>query len=107
MSSEPYSQIIAALQLVGVTAWRSQSGIVRLGKRYIHMAPTGTPDLVGYTRTGRFVGIEVKSASGRLSKHQAQWLQDARRATCVVGMAQDPSEAVKLVLEAQGGVAEG
>lgn len=42
--------------------WRNQSGIVRTRGGFMHLAPKGSPDIVGYMLDGsaRFVGIEVK-----------------------------------------------
>lgn len=36
----------------------------------------GSPDLVGFVRpSGRFIGLEIKTAVGRPSKEQLQWQQ--------------------------------
>lgn len=97
MSAEPYSQIIEALRLVGVTTWRSQSGRVKGGR--MHLAPKGTPDLVGFTCQGQFVGIEVKTPTGKMSAEQEQWHESAKRRGCIALVARTPEEAVNLFLE--------
>ncbi len=34
----------------------------------------GSPDLVGFTRTGQFLGVEVKTLKGRVSPEQKVWI---------------------------------
>lgn len=57
--------------------WRNQSGIVRVKGGFMHLAPSGSPDVVGWTRDGRFVGFEVKVPNARTEKgraeRQAEW----------------------------------
>jgi hypothetical protein len=49
--------------------WRCQSGTL-LGGR-VHLAPPGTPDIVGFRRRdGRFVGLEVKVPGKKPSSEQ-------------------------------------
>jgi hypothetical protein len=67
--SEIQRQVIQAVNASGLArVWRTQSG-TRSGGR-MHLAPTGTPDIVGYTRFGRFLGLEVKRPGKGPSKAQ-------------------------------------
>jgi hypothetical protein len=68
--SEIQRDVIRSVNKSGLASvWRSQSG-TRGGGR-MHLAPTGTPDIVGYTRFGRFVGLEVKRPGKGPSKAQS------------------------------------
>jgi len=101
MSEAALSRAIReALALAGVTVTRHQSGTLRLGGRTIRMGDPGWPDLIGYTRDGRFVGVEVKTPSGRVEPHQAEWHSKARASGCIVGVARSVREALSLIQEA-------
>jgi len=51
----------------------------RQGQRFIRSAPPGHPDLAGILApSGRAIYIEIKSATGRLSKQQARFRDMAR-----------------------------
>jgi hypothetical protein len=62
---------------LGVFCWRNNSGTMpaeHKGKaRYIHMSPTGSPDIFGILRGGKLFGIEVKSKTGKQSAKQEAW----------------------------------
>jgi hypothetical protein len=50
---------------------RINTGAAVIGRRLVRFNPLGTPDLVGLlSPTGRFVGIEVKSGTGKQRKEQ-------------------------------------
>jgi len=40
-------------------AWRNQSGMVKSGRSYIHLAPKGSPDIVSCI-DGKFISVETK-----------------------------------------------
>lgn len=53
--------------------FRCNSGVVQSLQSFnwIHMAPKGTPDILGFDlNTGYFIGIETKTLKGRLSPEQ-------------------------------------
>lgn len=60
----------------GFMVERIQSGTLRVGKRYVHCAGEGTPDLWTSMFGGCF--IEVKAPTGRLSPAQKIWHDRAR-----------------------------
>jgi|SRR5580658_344112 hypothetical protein len=71
LESEIQRDVIQSVNKSGLArVWRSQSG-TRGGGR-MHLAPEGTPDIVGYTRLGRFVGLEVKRPGKGPSKAQRE-----------------------------------
>lgn len=58
----------------------------------------GSPDLVGFVLgSGRFLGIEVKTARGRLSDDQTCWLEAAASHGALVGVARSVAEAMQIV----------
>jgi len=102
--------ILETLRALGLTVWRNQSGTVRVRGGFMHMAPEGTPDIIGYLADGRLLGIEVKlpgkekrNTKPERREKQAAWRAKARAAGCVVGQVTSVGEAVLLV---RGAMAE-
>lgn len=90
--------ILDALAAMGVVAWNSPSGQARVRRGRVHMAPKGTPDIVGYLDGGgRMLAIEVKVPGEEPKPHQAAWMDRARRAGVVVACAHSVAEAVAVV----------
>ena len=59
-------QIIEYLTLKGYFVWRNNSGM----RNKIRFGIKGSPDILGITPEGRFIGIEVKSPTGSQSDEQ-------------------------------------
>lgn len=82
------------------TVWRNQSGALHGGR--IHLAPEGTPDIVGFDRRGVFVGLEVKAPGGRTKPdrliNQAMWRDRIRIAGGITAEVRSVEEAVSAVL---------
>lgn len=55
-----------------------------------------TPDMVGQT-FAQFLAVEVKTASGRATKEQLNFIDQVRKAGGIAGIARSPSEAVLLL----------
>lgn len=95
--------VLDALQALGVVAWRSQAGKVRVRGGFMSLAPEGTPDVIGYMPDGRLLGIEVKASKlasatkPERREKQAAWRERAAAAGCVVGVATSVDEAVRIV----------
>lgn len=76
---------IQALILIYVTslpnafAFRMNTGKARMGGRFVTFGIPGQPDIFAIIQ-GRFVGIEVKTATGRQSKDQQNWQRNCERA---------------------------
>lgn len=106
--------IIQHLNYQGCKVWRVNSGMMpasytnkRTGittKRMIHMAKTGTSDIIGLTPTGRFIAIEVKKPETRnnVTENQSLFLEDIRHLNGIAGVATSPEEALAIVTD-QGG----
>lgn len=63
-----------------VYCWRNNNNAVYDSKQGIYRKqggafyPKGIADIIGITNTGRFIAIEVKSAKGKASKEQLEFL---------------------------------
>ncbi len=67
-------EILAWLKTTGLMCWRSNSGIIYLHGRHINLGPLGSADIsLVVPKCGRFVGLEVKSAKGKLRKEQVTY----------------------------------
>jgi len=79
------AQILQFLAFRGVFAWRNhsvgvydqQKGILRKSTGLGSMR--GVPDILGVLEDGRMLAIEVKSRSGRVSIHQAKFIEEATK----------------------------
>jgi hypothetical protein len=73
----------------------------------MHLAPSGTPDVVGFSLSGgRFVGIEIKVAGNKTAKDRAvaqrSFQQEIATAGGISGQVETIAEAIELVRTALG-----
>lgn len=60
--------------------------------------PKGFSDLCGCRRSdGRFIAIECKTATGRTSPEQEQFIAAMQEAHALVGVARSPEDAIKII----------
>lgn len=52
--------------------------VVIYNARPVKTGPPGISDLIGWTRTGQFLAVEVKSATGRPTAEQLNFLEAVR-----------------------------
>lgn len=68
------AEIMRWLKTTGLLFWRSNSGSLFLRGRHINLGPLGCADISLVLPThGTFVGLEVKSAKGRIRKDQVTY----------------------------------
>lgn len=89
-----------ALTALGIWNIRIQSGMLKIGDRFIHMAPKGTPDILlpSYDGNGRCGWLEVKTSKGEVGEDQIKFQEKARLAnvkSAVVRSAQEAIDTVK------------
>jgi hypothetical protein len=74
-STEKVTQrhILAYLDHEGYLAWRNNSGLVNIRGHMYAMAPAGSPDIVGMTKTGQWLGIEVKDIKTKQNPNQVMF----------------------------------
>jgi hypothetical protein len=59
----------------------------------------GSSDVIGYTATGRFVALEVKTPGVRITPEQKAFLDAARARGCITGVVFSVDEALALLPE--------
>jgi hypothetical protein len=73
------AQILAYLRLKGYFVWKNSTvGIKKPDGSYIPSHAKGVSDILGLTKEGRFLAIEVKRPGGKLSPHQEAFLEAIR-----------------------------
>ena len=87
--------ILAYLHTIRICAWRNNSGTVRVRGGYMHLAPEGTPDILGYMPDGRLLGIEVKQPKEEPTEKQVLWMEKAIKAGCLVFVAHSLDDAIQ------------
>lgn len=95
-------EVLKALTAHPAVAWceRMNSGAAKIGNRFVRFGWTGCPDVIGQLRDGRFIGVEVKAAKGKLRPEQAEFLKRIRRAGGVAFMARDCRDVSRALLNA-------
>lgn len=69
------------------------------GRIFSTGVPNGYSDLSGFRKSdGKAVFIEVKNAKGKLREDQKKFLEEISQYDVICGVARNPQEAVKLVL---------
>jgi hypothetical protein len=96
------ADILRWLKSTGLMFWRSNSGSLFLRGRHINLGPLGCADIsLVVPPSGRFVGLEVKSAKGKVRKDQityAEGLTKQGGAYFIVRSVQDAKDAVAQVI---------
>lgn len=96
----------AVLQLLSAhpkVAWcaRINTGAWKVDNRYIKFGFKGCPDIIGQmVGGGRFLAIECKTAKGKLTDYQRNFLNNVLRYYGVAGVAHSADDAKRIVEEA-------
>lgn len=93
--------IASSLKKLGYPVVRIQSGVVRVGPHFVHMADRGTPDRIVMLRGGRVLWLEVKTPSGLLSADQVAWHARAAERGHVVRIVKSVTDAIEAVRETE------
>ena len=74
---------LAYLSLMGVFAWRQNTGAGNLGpedrKRFVRFGFAGVSDIIGIMPDGRFLAVECKRVGGVVSQAQRAFLDEVER----------------------------
>lgn len=114
MNEETKIQRLIMLKLseVGCLVWRNETGSAHVGKVIYkrgnqvtldnaQMLPfglcKGSSDIVGIAPDGRFLALEVKTATGRASKEQVNFIEQVKAKGGIAGIARSPYEALALL----------
>jgi hypothetical protein len=101
--------ILDALSLVrGFEVWRVNSGWASgASGGMIRLAPAGHADILGcLAPSGRLVGLEVKTATGRVTPAQVAWAERIRSVGGFVATVRSVDEARAALERAKGGERE-
>jgi len=84
-------EVLKALRAHSMVAWanRANSGAAKVGNRFIRFGWPGCPDVLGQMKDGRFLGVEVKAAKGKLRPEQSEFLTLIATAGAVAFVARD------------------
>lgn len=93
-SNELNAQSVEVIQRMGGLAWRNNSGTIRTGKYFVHLAPKGSADVLGLLR-GIFLSIETK-VEDKPSADQLQWMQSVIDSGGRAIIVHDISEVIEL-----------
>lgn len=58
---------------MGWTVWKNNTGSAKIGSGYVRYGLVGSPDIIGFDDTGKFIGIEVKTGNARQSQPQKRF----------------------------------
>lgn len=97
--SEIQSEIMLEASKRGHRLYRSNAGSIQTKHGgVIKLFPKGYPDLTGFRKTdGKFVVIEVKKPTGRLSEHQKKFAEWAKTQPIIYGVARSAEEAMEII----------
>ena len=61
--------------------WGNNTGALKAGSgRLVRFGLVGSPDIIGFDRQGRFIAVECKTGTGRLTSYQKDWWDKAAEA---------------------------
>ena len=96
-------QILDWLKATELLHWRQNSGNVFVGKRMIRLGDIGLPDIViVIPPNGRLLGMEIKSAKGRLRPEQEEFMRAARNCGAFYRVVRSLDQAMDAVAETMG-----
>jgi hypothetical protein len=75
------AELLQVLRYHSLVAWveHQNSGVARIGGRFVRFGWAGCSDLLGQLRDGRTLAVEVKAPKGRLQAEPAEFLLRVRR----------------------------
>ena len=106
------SEIMLALSEAGCVVWRQNTGLAWVGQafdlkqggvmiqdpRRLHAGLcVGSSDIVGIAPGGKFLAVEVKTKTGRVTKEQQRFIDVVRQHGGIAGVARTPEEALSML----------
>ena len=90
-----------ALSQAGCTIFRNNTGAYRDGDRFIRygVGGKGGSDLLGISYSGRFLAVEVKTAKGKPTNDQINFINVVKSKNGIAFVARSAEEALKLLNE--------
>lgn len=99
--SEIQSLILLEASKRGHRLWRSNAGSIQTKHgTWVKLLPAGFADVFGFRGSdGKFIAIEVKKPTGRLSEHQKKFAEWAKTQPIIYGVARSSAEAIDIIEE--------
>lgn len=98
------NSIVEFLNYQGHKVWRQNAGMVKVTNKYgkdrmIRFGMVGVSDIIGISKTGKFIAIEVKLPERRntVTTYQRIFLADIHGHGGIAGVACSEDEALKIV----------
>lgn len=81
VETELGKQVQVAATRLGHRLFRNNNGVLKdhLGHRVKYGLGNGSPDFVGWTKHGRFLGVEMKQPGEKPTPEQQAWLDSINR----------------------------
>ena len=93
-------EIMLALSQKGCTVWRNNTGAYKDGNRYIRYGLcTGSSDIIGISYSGKFLCCEVKTAKGKPTNDQINFINVVKSKNGIAFVARSAEEAIQLLNE--------
>jgi hypothetical protein len=85
------AEVLRVLRHHPAVAWveRQNSGVARMGGRFVRFGWPGCSDLIGMMQDGRLLAVECKAPAGQVRAEQAEFLALVRRFGGVAFVARD------------------
>ena len=99
LESNIQNLILIALSQAGCTVWRQDTGAYKdptTGRLIKYGLCKGSSDIIGICPDGKFLAVEVKSASGRLRPEQSTFIKTVKAKGGRAGIARTPEEALAI-----------
>lgn len=89
---------MVALSAAGCLVWRNNVGVLKdaSGRPIRYGLCVGSADLIGVAPDGKFLAVEVKTATGRTSEAQDRFIAAVLRLGGRAGVARSPEGAVRI-----------
>ena len=78
-TSDLTGPLLRMYKQAGALAFRMQAGRIQVGAHWVHLAESGTADILVFSRSGRIIWVETKDPTGSTKKSRREQ-QDAFRA---------------------------
>ena len=90
-----------ALSKAGCLIWRNNTGVLKdkTGRPIKFGLCKGGSDLIGIAPDGRFLGVEVKTKTGRIRPEQLTFIAAVQKAGGRAGVARSVADALKIALD--------
>lgn len=94
-------EILDWLESTPLLHWRQNAGSLWLGGKFVRLGPAGLPDIIVIVPpSGRFLGLEVKSKTGKLRPAQEEFRDKLESAGGIYTVVRSLTDAYKAVEKA-------